>query len=125
MVCGDFNCISPEDGPDRNRLVEAFRSFSTDPEATVDRYIDSGQQAALIFVPIAASSANACARFSVDGRNWVTFTNVCNKNIMIKMTDGGGGACGGTGCSFGPLAPGGHTSWGALKGRISVTWQYW
>ena len=44
VICGDFNCISPEDCPDRNQLVGAFRSFSADPEATVDRYIDSGQQ---------------------------------------------------------------------------------
>jgi endonuclease/exonuclease/phosphatase family metal-dependent hydrolase len=44
LVCGDFNCISPEDFLDRRQLIEAFRSFSTNPEAAVERYIDSGKQ---------------------------------------------------------------------------------
>ena len=44
LVCGDFNSISPEDFLDRRQLIEAFRSFSTNPEGAVDRYIDSGKQ---------------------------------------------------------------------------------
>jgi exodeoxyribonuclease III len=43
IVCGDLNCISPEDAIDRSALVEAFRSISPDAEATVDRFIESGQ----------------------------------------------------------------------------------
>jgi endonuclease/exonuclease/phosphatase family metal-dependent hydrolase len=43
IVAGDVNCISPEDRPDRDALVEAFRRFSDDPEAAVDRFIDSGR----------------------------------------------------------------------------------
>jgi exonuclease III len=42
-VCGDFNCISPEDPIDRRQLVEAFRKFSTSAEVAVERYIDSGR----------------------------------------------------------------------------------
>ena len=44
IVCGDLNCISPEDDIDRLRLIEAFRSFSADPEAAVDQFIESGRQ---------------------------------------------------------------------------------
>ena len=44
IICGDFNCISPEDPIDRRQLVEAFRSFSTSAEAAVERFIDSGKQ---------------------------------------------------------------------------------
>jgi endonuclease/exonuclease/phosphatase family metal-dependent hydrolase len=43
ILAGDMNCISPEDGPDRAALIEAFRKFSPDPEASVDRFIDSGR----------------------------------------------------------------------------------
>ena len=44
VVCGDFNCISPEDRVDRHKLVEAFRKFSTSADVAVERYIDSGRQ---------------------------------------------------------------------------------
>jgi endonuclease/exonuclease/phosphatase family metal-dependent hydrolase len=43
IVCGDLNCISPEDHIDRSKLVEAFRAFSNDPESVVDRFIESGR----------------------------------------------------------------------------------
>jgi len=43
IVCGDLNCLSPEDDIDRERLIAAFRSFSTDAERAVDRFIDSGK----------------------------------------------------------------------------------
>ncbi len=44
IVCGDFNCISPEDAIDRTQLIAAFRDLSPDPETTVDRFIESGKQ---------------------------------------------------------------------------------
>lgn len=44
IVCGDLNCISPEDHTDRHQLIEAFRSFSPNPEAAVDQFIESGKQ---------------------------------------------------------------------------------
>jgi len=44
IVCGDLNCISPEDHIDRGQLVEAFRSFSLNPEGAVDQFIESGKQ---------------------------------------------------------------------------------
>lgn len=43
IVCGDLNCISPEDAVDRVQLIEAFRVFSSDAEEAVDRFIDSGK----------------------------------------------------------------------------------
>ena len=42
IVCGDLNCISPEDTVDRDQLIAAFRNFSSDAERAVDRFIDSG-----------------------------------------------------------------------------------
>jgi endonuclease/exonuclease/phosphatase family metal-dependent hydrolase len=44
IVCGDLNCISPDDGIDRDRLVEAFRRFSNEAETTVDQFLESGKQ---------------------------------------------------------------------------------
>jgi endonuclease/exonuclease/phosphatase family metal-dependent hydrolase len=44
LVCGDLNCISPEDNIDRLQMAEAFRSFSTNPEAAVDQFVESGKQ---------------------------------------------------------------------------------
>jgi len=43
IVCGDLNCISPEDHTDRAQLVEAFREFSESAEADVDRFLESGR----------------------------------------------------------------------------------
>ena len=50
IVCGDLNCLSPEDDIDRDRLIAAFRSFSTDAERAVDRFIGSGK---LVFASLA------------------------------------------------------------------------
>ena len=43
IVCGDMNCISPEDTIDRNSMIEAFGSFSDSPEIAVDRFVQSGK----------------------------------------------------------------------------------
>ncbi|MBU1212898.1 MAG: endonuclease/exonuclease/phosphatase family protein [Alphaproteobacteria bacterium] len=43
IVCGDFNCISPQDEIDRDCLIEACSAFSADPKATVDQFLKSGQ----------------------------------------------------------------------------------
>lgn len=43
IVCGDLNCISPEDVIDRAALIEGFRRFSSDAEAAVDQFIESGR----------------------------------------------------------------------------------
>ena len=44
IVCGDFNCVSPEDAIERPAMINAFRRFSREPEATVDQFIESGRQ---------------------------------------------------------------------------------
>jgi endonuclease/exonuclease/phosphatase family metal-dependent hydrolase len=43
IVCGDLNCISPDDHTDRDRLIVAFRAFSANAEADVDRFLESGK----------------------------------------------------------------------------------
>ena len=50
VVCGDLNCISPEDAVDRWRLITAFRNFSSDAERAVDQFIGSGK---LVFAGLA------------------------------------------------------------------------
>jgi endonuclease/exonuclease/phosphatase family metal-dependent hydrolase len=43
IVCGDLNCISPEDHTHREQLIEGFREFSTNAAADVDRFLESGR----------------------------------------------------------------------------------
>jgi endonuclease/exonuclease/phosphatase (EEP) superfamily protein YafD len=44
IVCGDLNCISPDDAIDRDAMVVAFRRFTSTPEAAVDLFVESGRQ---------------------------------------------------------------------------------
>jgi len=50
IVCGDLNCISPEDAIDREHLIAAFGLFSRDPPRDVDRFLESGR---LVFAALA------------------------------------------------------------------------
>ncbi len=43
ILCGDLNCINPEDKPDRTALIEAFRNFTSAAETAVDTLIESGR----------------------------------------------------------------------------------
>jgi endonuclease/exonuclease/phosphatase family metal-dependent hydrolase len=43
IVCGDLNCINPEDRPDREKLIESFHDFTSEAELAVDRFIESGK----------------------------------------------------------------------------------
>jgi endonuclease/exonuclease/phosphatase family metal-dependent hydrolase len=43
ILCGDLNCINPEDKPDRTALVAAFRAFTNSAETAVDQLIESGK----------------------------------------------------------------------------------
>jgi endonuclease/exonuclease/phosphatase family metal-dependent hydrolase len=43
ILCGDLNCINPEDAIDRPRLITAFRQFAASPEIAVDQLIESGR----------------------------------------------------------------------------------
>jgi endonuclease/exonuclease/phosphatase family metal-dependent hydrolase len=67
IVCGDLNCISPEDAVDRGQLIAAFRNFSSDAEASVDRFIDSGVQvfAGLLNLGLRDAIPPAGRRFSI------------------------------------------------------------
>ena len=44
IVCGDLNCISPDDATDRGMLIAAFRTFSSEAEMVVERFLESGRQ---------------------------------------------------------------------------------
>jgi endonuclease/exonuclease/phosphatase family metal-dependent hydrolase len=44
ILCGDLNCINPEDAPDRAALIAAFRNFTGTAETAVDQLIESGRQ---------------------------------------------------------------------------------
>lgn len=44
IVCGDLNCVSPEDAFDRAKLTEAFAAFSNEPEAVLNRFVESGRK---------------------------------------------------------------------------------
>jgi endonuclease/exonuclease/phosphatase family metal-dependent hydrolase len=43
IVCGDLNCINPEDTLDRPTLIAGFRRFSSSPEASVEQFVESGR----------------------------------------------------------------------------------
>ncbi|MEJ0069602.1 MAG: endonuclease/exonuclease/phosphatase family protein [Pseudomonadota bacterium] len=43
ILCGDLNCINPDDKIDRSRLVTSFRAFTSNAEIAVDRLIESGR----------------------------------------------------------------------------------
>ena len=43
ILCGDLNCISPEDGIDRDQIVAAFTRITPTAAETVDRMIESGR----------------------------------------------------------------------------------
>jgi endonuclease/exonuclease/phosphatase family metal-dependent hydrolase len=43
IVCGDLNCINPEDPIDRLAMIDGFRRFSANAEATVDQFVESGR----------------------------------------------------------------------------------
>jgi endonuclease/exonuclease/phosphatase family metal-dependent hydrolase len=43
-VCGDLNCISPDDAIDRQEMVAAFRRFASNPEAAINQFMESGRQ---------------------------------------------------------------------------------
>jgi endonuclease/exonuclease/phosphatase family metal-dependent hydrolase len=50
LLCGDFNAIPPEDGPDRTELEKAFAAFAADPAFSVARFVDGGKA---VFVELA------------------------------------------------------------------------
>lgn len=51
LVCGDMNCVHPDDDTDRQQLVAAFRRFSAEPEEAVDQFLASGR---LVFEALSA-----------------------------------------------------------------------
>ncbi len=80
VVCGDFNCISPEDEIDRAKLVEAFRSFSAEPEATLDRFLESGR---LVFSRLGELSFSDAV--PLGGRHYSIPTDLLNTDKSSAM----------------------------------------
>jgi endonuclease/exonuclease/phosphatase family metal-dependent hydrolase len=80
IVCGDFNCISPQDDIDRDCLIEACSAFSRDPEATVDQFLRSGQ---LVFKTLAG--LGLADAIPPAGRRYTIPTDLLNKNKASAM----------------------------------------
>jgi len=80
IVCGDFNAISPEDESDRARLIAAFRSFASEPEQTVDRFIASGE---LVFAELAKFGLRDA--IPTDGRRYSIPTDLINLDKRSGM----------------------------------------
>jgi endonuclease/exonuclease/phosphatase family metal-dependent hydrolase len=75
IVCGDFNCINPEDDIDRDQLIDAFQPFSTDAEAAVDLFIKSGR---LVFRALGEHGLRDV--IPKEGRRYTIPTDLINSN---------------------------------------------
>jgi len=73
IVCGDLNCISPEDAINRSQLIAAFRSFSIDAQGALDQFIESGK---LVFAGLAKLGLNDA--IPVGGRRYSIPTDLIN-----------------------------------------------
>jgi len=80
IVCGDLNCISPEDEIDRYQLIESFRSFSDDADVAVDRFINSGK---LVFASLAKLGLNDAVPST--GRRYSIPTDLINLDKSSGM----------------------------------------
>ena len=80
IVCGDMNCISPEDAVDRIGMIEAFESFSKDPETAVDRFIQSGKSVFDALGEIGFRDA-----IPSDGRRFTMPTDLINSDKRSAM----------------------------------------
>lgn len=80
IVCGDFNCISPEDKTEEQALIEAFRAFATDAEPAVRRFIDSGKHVFKTLAELGVADA-----VPVNGRRYTMPTNLINADKSSAM----------------------------------------
>jgi len=80
ILCGDMNCISPEDPIDRTQLILAFRSFSTKAEKAVDQFINSGVE-----VFNALSSLGLKDAVPLEGRRYTIPTDLINLDKSSGM----------------------------------------
>lgn len=44
LLCGDFNCVHPDDELDIDAVVQAFAVFSTEPQEAVYRFVEGGRR---------------------------------------------------------------------------------
>lgn len=80
IVCGDFNCISPEDDTEEEALIKAFRAFAADAEPAVRRFIESGK---LVFKTLAEFGITDAV--PVKGRRYSMPTNLINADKSSAM----------------------------------------
>lgn len=80
IVCGDLNSISPEDATDRRALVQSFRAFSADPEADVDRFLESGKRVFAALAKLGLKDA-----IPVAGRRYSIPTDLINADKRSGM----------------------------------------
>ncbi len=80
VVCGDMNCVHPDDALDRGQLVEGFRRFSSDPEAVVDHFLRSGE---LVFQALAELGFRDA--IPVEGRRHTIPTDLLSKDKLSAI----------------------------------------
>jgi endonuclease/exonuclease/phosphatase family metal-dependent hydrolase len=82
IVCGDLNCISPEDPVDRQRLIDSFGEFSTDAAADVDRFLESGR---LVFATLGRAGLRDAIPPAERRYSMPTDLISLNKNSAIRI----------------------------------------
>jgi endonuclease/exonuclease/phosphatase family metal-dependent hydrolase len=80
LVCGDLNGISPEDVIDRAHLIAAFGAFTSEPEAAVDRCIESGR---LVFGALQELGLHDAV--PPEGRGFTMPTDLINRDKSSAM----------------------------------------
>src|SRR5260221_6350878 len=82
ILCGDLNCINPEDKPDRTALVAAFRPFTNAAETAVDQLIESGN---LVFGALGELGLRDA--IPLDGRRYSMPTDLANadKSSAVRI----------------------------------------
>ncbi len=82
IVCGDLNCINPEDSVNRQKLVTSFERFSETPSETLDRFIESGKHVFKSLSELGLKDA-----VPVSGRRYTIPTDLIsiNKDSAIRI----------------------------------------
>lgn len=80
LICGDMNCVNPEDLPNQQRLLTGFANFSKNPEKDVMRFLEGGEA---IFPSLADVGFQDAMPKS--GRHYTIPTDLLNANKSTAM----------------------------------------
>lgn len=80
IVCGDFNCVSPEDATDRSKLVAGFARFSRNPEAAAESFVESGRA---VFAALSARGLRDA--IPISGRSYSIPTDLLSHDKSSAM----------------------------------------